>query len=839
MPQTVNKAPEVFYTSVKPGTVPAFLSHTQNAAGSLIRAYSGASAFIKSCLSNKFPAALAGLFFAFFMIPGLLSAQNVPLGTWRMHLPYDNIMHVEAVGNMVYAASTEGFFRFSKTNNTIEILSKINGFSETRISDLRYDKETGVLGIAYETGNFDLLKNGTDIVNINTLKNLDVTKRNINNIFMSKGRAYLACEIGLIVINVDKEEVYASNTGLGASNAQLAVRSCAVFRDSLFLATDAGLKSLPVNLTFENTLLYKTYNAASDGLPVRAYNFVGAVNNSLVAWAMHQDAGTQPSINVNAGLWVRKGKRWTPLTFSNFNPGLGVRSVNASGDTLLVCTNDSIVKITLGANPVATVFKDTAFLAPNQATYDAENRIWIADGINGLVGRLDTGLGFVHPPQGPTVASPFRLYTYNNRLVALPGGIRNDFYNGVGLQKGIGFYENGKWTEMKPYATPGLPPGLTDFVDAGYIKSKKALYVSTYNFGLVIIPDNPADTVRFLPQDSLGLVPIANGFPSLRITSIREDFSSNIWFNVLLSRYPVGTQNAAGKWSNYLWTEDNPQKQYPYDMLIAGNNDKWIVCAPAKGQESQGTLMVLRDITTNKMLTESKLSGNLPSVVVNDIALDADQSIWAATNKGFCVFYSPSSAFSAEGISASTPIFDGRPVLENEIVKCIAIDGGGRKWVGTAASGVFLFNKDITKLEAHFNTENSPLPSNLITDIAIIPESGEVFFNTDNGMISYRSSGTGDAFNQATECGDAHVFPNPVRPGYSGDVAITGITGNANVKITDAAGRLAYEGTATGTTFTWNLHDYAGHAARTGMYFAFITAADGTGTCVQKFSVIK
>lgn len=65
------------------------------------------------------------------------------------------------------------------------------------------------------------------------------------------------------------------------------------------------------------------------------------------------------------------------------------------------------------------------------------------------------------------------------------------------------------------------------------------------------------------------------------------------------------------------------------------------------------------------------------------------------------------------------------------------------------------------------------------------------------------------------------VYPNPVRPDYTGPIAMKGFARNADVKITDINGRLVFEGKALGGQFIWNGNDYNGKRANTGVYLIF------------------
>jgi hypothetical protein len=127
------------------------------------------------------------------------------------------------------------------------------------------------------------------------------------------------------------------------------------------------------------------------------------------------------------------------------------------------------------------------------------------------------------------------------------------------------------------------------------------------------------------------------------------------------------------------------------------------------------------------------------------------------------------------------------------------------------------------------------LLSNKIIDIVIQPYTGEIFFATEKGLVSYR----GNATEGTDKYENVKVFPNPVRPDFTGVVSITGLYKDADVKITDITGNLIWQGKAEGSTATWNLYDYNGRKAKTGVYPVFSTATDGSQTYVTKIAVIE
>jgi hypothetical protein len=142
---------------------------------------------------------------------------------------------------------------------------------------------------------------------------------------------------------------------------------------------------------------------------------------------------------------------------------------------------------------------------------------------------------------------------------------------------------------------------------------------------------------------------------------------------------------------------------------------------------------------------------------------------------------------------------------------------------------------DGTEKILNFNETNSPLLSNYILSIAIDQNSGEVFFGTNRGVISYK----GDAIAGEGGCKDVFVYPNPVRPGYSGPIAIKGLVPNGSVKITDVSGNLIYETTSNGTQAIWNGTNFKGEKAHTGVYLVFSSDEDGENSCVTKLLFIN
>ena len=216
-----------------------------------------------------------------------------------------------------------------------------------------------------------------------------------------------------------------------------------------------------------------------------------------------------------------------------------------------------------------------------------------------------------------------------------------------------------------------------------------------------------------------------------------------------------------------------------------------------------------------------------------DIGLDLDGEIWFCTQSGVGYFPSPYGVIEDASVDMIIPRFDNGFLFEGENVRAIEIDGGNRKWMATE-DGAWLFEDGAQELIYHFNTENSPLPSNVVLDLAIDQNTGEVFLATELGVVSFRSDATaGFAIHS-----NVKIFPNPVLPNYFGLVGFDGLARNARLKITTVSGRLVKEISGAGGGASWDISDYNGRRVNGGVYLVFSSSPDGSDTFVGKIAVL-
>lgn len=176
-------------------------------------------------------------------------------------------------------------------------------------------------------------------------------------------------------------------------------------------------------------------------------------------------------------------------------------------------------------------------------------------------------------------------------------------------------------------------------------------------------------------------------------------------------------------------------------------------------------------------------------------------------------------------------------LLDGVNISAIAIDGGGRKWIGTYGAGVYLISADNMTQIHNFTTSNSPLLSDNIESISINNKTGEVFFGTNYGLCSYMSDAT-EAVPQMVK-DNVYAYPNPVVSGYDGLITVVGLSLNADVKILTANGQLVAQGRSNGGTFTWDGRDRSGKTVASGVYMVVTATSDGKKGTVCKIAVIN
>jgi hypothetical protein len=182
----------------------------------------------------------------FFILPGVFSFSQIPNGTWRDHLPYGNAKKIAEIGNKIYCATNGGMFSYNKSDNSLQRYSKVNGLSDIDISTFGYSEETQTLLVAYMDGNLDLIRNDS-IYNLPDIRIKSITgDKSINNIYFNKKYAYLACNFGVVMVDLNRI-VIKDTYFFGPGGSQIKVNDIASDGQFLYAATFEGIYKADIN----------------------------------------------------------------------------------------------------------------------------------------------------------------------------------------------------------------------------------------------------------------------------------------------------------------------------------------------------------------------------------------------------------------------------------------------------------------------------------------------------------------------------------------------------------------------------------------------------------------
>lgn len=785
------------------------------------------------------PKIIALTFFVAISLPYLFaqnSSLNTPLYSWRVHLPYRNANCIATTYNKAVVGTPLAMFDFMFDTEKWQIIThnKATGLSDLDITAIQYFSNADAIVIGYANGNIDIQKNG-NVYNIPYLKqnaNIIGSKR-INHIFANGNTAYLATNIGIIVLDIETK-IIKDTYKVGFGTQTFAINKVVVTPQKIVAATTNGVFEAPTNDPFLSNP--QNWQLIENDLPVaNATSIVQGFKNRF--FAVVNDVLYYSSPNFDTQNWTplfsQNGWQIKNLDFSDSTlvmpmwKGTNINNIETANITLI----DSLFNISKLSDNTNEVNRPIqALIKPN------DKSVYVADLYKGLTILYKNYPSVNVIPIGPNTANTWRMAVKNNNLWIATGGL-NDSYGY--LFRNDGFYKydakQGEWATFNQYA---FPEGYSywDFIDILPHPQNNKIYIASFGFGLW---EYDGTTItRYMENTALQTT---IGDPTrYRTTALDTDSKGNLWIANAGTAAPFVVKKNDNTWQAFEPKDVGyaPTLQMNDILVNEEYNQIW-------GSLFRNGIIVLdygtdlQNTTDDQYIKLSKEGmGQLPDNTVNCIQKDKNGAIWVGTANGVAVFYCPYNLFQQGGCTAEKPYIEvegiGALLLEKEDVKAIAIDGANRKWIGTT-NGVYLISAEGNQQLQHFNTQNSPLLSNIITSIAIDTQTGEVYIGTEKGLVSYRGN--------ATEGTNTHanvlVYPNPVPPNYTGEIIIKGLPQNAKVKITDITGALVHQTTALGGQAIWDTQKYNGTKPATGVYLVFSSNPEGTDTFVTKFLYIN
>ncbi|MBL4707575.1 MAG: hypothetical protein JKY48_03945 [Flavobacteriales bacterium] len=752
-----------------------------------------------------------------------LFAQLKPIGSWTDHLPYQKGTSIATDGVRIFAGTKTGLFTYNTDDNSISKYSKVNLLSDVEISKMAYSNQYKTLVIVYANANIDLIINDR-VVNVPFIK-LSDEKKQVNEIKIINNLAYLSTIYGISVIDIVKKEIV-DTYKFGINGNDINVNSCEVLANTIYAATNSGLF-----LASQNTNLLD-FNSWSK-VPYRTnkeFKKLWQTNSHINA--VYGTSGT--------GDTTIKFDNNLSFTFLNQLSNTSYISLDQAGEnTYIFNTSDKTFFLDTLNNVTKELNKSNLNLRVIGSTMTHDGKLFDINTYTPLLARSSTDgsiLSYIRP-SGPFEASIFDIDIVNGNLWAVAGGVDGTYNNRFQFVR-IYNYNGVQWTSYL-----NTEPSLDGLFDAVSVtinpENENNVFFGTWVRGLIEYR-NKKPFITYKDTNTLYEDRFGSTVPALRIREALKsdkwlgvgesafDKEGNLWMTNTYQKNGMAVRKQDGSWFSYDFSPFySADETTLYDIEVDDNGYKWVVLAKDNSiivYDDNGTIEDISDDRSIKLSSEVG-KGSVPGGRGIKIEKDNDGLMWIGTSDGIAVHFNPSGVFDGDRDFDRIIFFDGENnevVLKNSIITDIAIDGFNRKWIATENSGVLLLSEDGKETIFKFNEDNSPLISNAVNAIAVDDKSGEVYFATSKGLVSYRA----EAISGSEDLTNILVYPNPVRPDYKGQIAISGLINNSTVKITDISGRLINELKSQGGQVLWNGNNFEGRRASTGVYLIFISGED-------------
>lgn len=549
-----------------------------------------------------------------------------------------------------------------------------------------------------------------------------------------------------------------------------------------------------------------------------------------------------------------------------------VNSISVSGNNAYLATNFGIVQINVATGEFVNTYK--LGFSVNYA-YSNNQYLYAASAAEGIYrGSLTANL---LDPSKWTRTGDYtpRTKTMDPQLLAQvktinPGGPKNNFTGLIKLHNGklyvssalpsinekqgiIQVYDGQNWAFSEDWESIRKKSGqrfssLFDFeIDP---KDDNHIYVGCqsglYEFNNLKFTKLWNDTNS--PLSVAATVPDGNKDYTIT-TAMKFDVNGHLWvFNSISPSTSILELSNGSEWTSHhhqeLMTSNiSPARSFEQmtGPIIDSRNLMWFTNAFYRSpslicyQMSTDQTKVIKDLINEDGTT-------INTYDVSCVAEDMDHNIWIGTDQGPLML-------SPNQITEDNPVFiqvkvprnDGTNyadyLLSGVNITCLVVDRANRKWFSTADNGIYLIDSDnITQLQ-HFTADNSPLLSNNVNSMTLDDATGEMFIATNMGLCSYTSHFADNS--QGMTKDNVWAYPNPVRPGYTGPITITGIKNGATVKIVTSSGSLVNEGTANNGQYKWYGLDLNGRRVVSGVYMVEIATSEGEKGVVCKIAIVN
>jgi len=750
-----------------------------------------------------------------------LQAQNFE-NNWTGYFSYASLKSISQGNDKIYAAAENSIFIYDISTQETETISTINGLSGKEITTAYYSENYGLYVVGYKNGLIEIVIDGDEnilkVVDIREKLTIPPDSKQINHFYEYNDKLYISTGYGISVYNMGALE-FGDTYYIGDLGGQIAVTQTTVFGDLIYASTsNNGIKSALVN--DENIIDYQEWTTSSLG----GYKGI-------------QTLGTELYVLNNTNILFKQDSDLGFIEIDSFSSS--VIDFGVQSNILTITTENTVQAFEEGYNLLAEVNNLMGYDYTLQSGFYFNNIFYLGTSTLGMLVVPESPQEALQVlPAGPLYNQPFSIDASPGQLWVSYGDVDLTFNPFPLTRKGISNFKNEAWKNIK-YDSLIDQLGVNDVNDLVYVKINPenpfVSYMSSYQKGLLKL-NGQEPSILYNETNSPMDIALENEDEGIRVYGADFDREQNLWFvqskidNGLLKLTPDG-QFQTIDISNII----DAESELALSKVAVSRTGYVFFGAVENG------LIGYNPITNQfNKIGEGLGSGNLPTTDIKALVFDNQNRLWIGTRKGLRVLYSVGSFFESGAETDAQPIIileDGVPqeLLFLQSITDIEVDGSNNKWISTATSGVFYLSSNGQETLFRFTSDNSPLPSDNVLDIAIDDSSGKVYFATNDGLVAF--NGTSTAARDDLE--NVYAFPNPVRPNFTGNVTIKGLTAKANVKITDITGNLVFETTSEGGSVQWDTTAFGKYKVASGVYLILITSDDNLQTKVAKIMIIR
>ena len=489
-------------------------------------------------------------------------------------------------------------------------------------------------------------------------------------------------------------------------------------------------------------------------------------------------------------------------------------------------------------------FKEQTMNSTN--VYDTTNKYWwtVKEGkltyytLNTDKEKIYQTEGII--PDGPASNKFYRLYINKNKLYAVAGAWSQEKdCNNMGE---VHVWNGEKWEEFEQPSDASLGHLYRDLLCLDFDPSKEGHIMVGSKAGLYEFQDGKF--IKCYNKDNTSVItsPLGNNYTI--ISSVKYDATGKLWLlNSLGDNSILSFDQTTQEWKHYPHSEIDSNDRYNLTGLIIGKNNGNIWFANNYYEKNR---LYKYNYNTDELTMYGPTFTNedgrdITPIYVHCLAEDRNGNIWIGTTSGplylsMSDIQNGNNIFTQHKVPRNDNTNYADYLLDNSNIRCIAVDGANQKWFGTD-NGVYLVSDDCNTQIYHFDTDNSPLISNIVYSIAVNNNTGKVYFATDKGLCSFNNGIVGS--NSEMTKDNVYAYPNPVKPDYTGKINIVGLSFNANIKIVSTNGTLINEGRSAGGSYSWDGCDLNGKKVASGIYMVETATESGEKGIVCKIAIIR